>query len=209
MPYRQIVFDLDGTLIDTEYAILHSLQETIRTVTGSTIELSKLKFALGITGKDALEKLNIADIPFVLALWDKNMSTFRDTVRVFDGIEELLDTLTRSGYKLGIVTSKTRREFEDDFSRFGIHKYFRTVICADDTAEHKPSPAPLLKYMECAKASSSELLYIGDSAYDMKCARNANIDFALACWGASSVTIDADYYVKQPSDLLSVISSNR
>ena len=205
MKYKQIVFDLDGTLIDTENAILHSLRETLRTVTGNTIDLGELKFALGITGKDALEKLNIPDIPFALALWDKNMSTFRDTVHVFDGIGELLATLTRLGYELGIVTSKTRREFEDDFSGFGIDKYFGTIICADDTAEHKPSPAPLLKYMEVSKTSNRELLYIGDSEYDMKCAKNAGIDFALACWGASSGAIDAKYYLKKPSELLSVI----
>lgn len=72
MKYKQIVFDIDGTLIDTEYAVLHSLQETLRTVTGNTPELRELSFALGITGKDTLEKLHIPDLPFALDLWDQN-----------------------------------------------------------------------------------------------------------------------------------------
>jgi len=209
MKYKQIVFDVDGTLIDTEHAVLHSLQETIRTVTGNTIELRKLTFALGITGEDALEKLNITDVPFTLALWDRNMKKYSDTVCIFAGIIEVLDNLAQSGYQSGIVTSKTKVEFEHDFNRFGINKYFGTIICADDTAEHKPSPAPLLKYMRISKTNNQELLYIGDSAYDMKCAKNANIDFALAGWGAFSREIKADYCLEKPSDLLSIIIPNK
>lgn len=209
MRYKHIVFDIDGTLIDTEYAVLHSLQETVRTVTGKTPEIKELTFALGITGKDALEKLNFTDIPFALALWGIKMGKYSNTVRVFEGITELLDSLLQFGYESGIVTSKTREEFEHDFSRFSINKYFSTVICADDTSEHKPSPALLFKYMEISNTSNHELLYIGDSLYDMECAKKANIDFALACWGAFSRNITANYYLEKPTELLSILIPNQ
>lgn len=206
MKYKQIVFDVDGTLIDTEYAILYSLQETIKIVTGNTIELDGLSFALGITGEDALEKLNITDIPYTLALWDKNMSKYSDTVCVFEGIPELLDILTKSGYQLGIVTSRTSEELDHDFCRFDIYKYFSTIICADDTSEHKPSPAPLFKYMEVSKTNNRELLYIGDSTYDMECAKNANIDFALASWGSNlTEDISVTFRLSGPLNLLDII----
>ena len=65
------------------------------------------------------------------------------------------------------------------------------------------------EYRELSKASNHELLYIGDSVYDMQCARNAMVDFALACWGASSREIEADYYLEKPSDVLSVVHPNR
>ena len=100
MKYKHIVFDIDGTLIDTEYAILHSLQETVKTITGKIIPLDRLTFALGITGEDALKILSIHDIPAVLSLWDKNSEKFSDTVCVFEGISELLDALLGFGYKL-------------------------------------------------------------------------------------------------------------
>ena len=66
MKYKHIVFDIDGTLIDTEYAVLHSLQETIRVLSGREIPCAELIFALGITGIDALKKLEIKDISYAI-----------------------------------------------------------------------------------------------------------------------------------------------
>lgn len=210
MKYKQIAFDVDGTLIDTEYAILRSLQETVKTVTGRVFEMDSLKFALGIPGRDCLSMLNIneEDIPPALAMWDVNFNKYGDSISIFDGIPELLDALSHSGCEPGIVTSKTMEEFEHDFNRLEIKKYFRVVICADDTLEHKPHPAPLLKYIEVSKTDRRELLYVGDSKYDLKCARGADVDFALAAWGSSTAKTDALYYLRHPLDLLSIINSN-
>ena len=76
MKYKHIVFDIDGTLIDTEYAVLHSLQETIKGLSGREIPCSELRFALGITGTDALKKLAIKDTSYAIELWDKNMRNY-------------------------------------------------------------------------------------------------------------------------------------
>ena len=204
MKYRHIVFDIDGTLIDTEYAVLRSLQETVRVLSGREIPYSELTFALGITGADALKKLDIKNISYAAELWNKNMRKYADTVKVFDGITELLKNLLRLDCEMGIVTSKTREEFKQDFSHFNISHYFKTIVCADDTQRHKPNAAPLLKYLEISKADCRQTLYIGDSKYDSMCAENAGIDFALAVWGSRQTSIKADYFLKNPMDLLSL-----
>ena len=206
MKYKHIVFDIDGTLIDTEYAVLHSLQETIRALSGREIPCSELKFALGVTGIDALQTPDIKDISYATALWDKNMCKYADTIKVFDGITGLLKNLLSLDYKMGIVTSKTREEFTHDFCQFGISHYFKTIICADDTQEHKPNAAPLLKYVELSKTEHRKVLYIGDSKYDSISAENAGIDFALAVWGSHNKHIRADYFLERPADLLSFIA---
>ena len=82
MKYKHIVFDIDGTLIDTEYAVLHSLQETIKGLSGREMPCSELRFALGITGTDALKKLEIKDTSYALELWDKNMRNYTNTIKV-------------------------------------------------------------------------------------------------------------------------------
>ena len=137
------------------------------------------------------------------------MRNYTNTIKVFDGIIELLKNLLSLDYEMGIVTSKTRKEFAHDFCPFGISHYFKTIICADDTQEHKPNAAPILKYVELSKADHSKVLYIGDSKYDSKCAENAGIDFALAVWGSHNKHIKADYFLESPADLLSAITSEK
>ena len=86
------------------------------------------------------------DTSYAIELWDKNMRNYTNNIKVFDGIVELLKNLLSLDYEMGIVTSKTREEFTHDFCPFGISHYFKTIICADDTQEHKPNPAPILQH---------------------------------------------------------------
>ena len=205
MKYTHIVFDIDGTLLDTEYAVLHSLQDTLREMSDMDIPISDLTFCLGITGADALEILKIPDKETVLSRWEKNLSGYQDTIRIFPGLTRLLDALSARGYELGIITSKTKKEFEEEFCSSGIRDYFHHVVCSDDTTEHKPSPAPIQKYMEISGTAPAQLLYIGDTAYDKKCSEGAGADFALAVWGNSSGNVIAKYALERPSDLLNYL----
>ena len=86
MKYKQIVFDIDGTLLETEYAVLHSLQDTVKIMTGRDVKVEDLYFALGITGYDALVRLEIVDTNSALDIWDKNMRQYIDSVKVFEGM---------------------------------------------------------------------------------------------------------------------------
>ncbi len=205
MHYTHIAFDVDGTLVDTEYAVLHSLQDTIGTLTGQKPPLEELTFALGITGEDALKRLAVSDIPGTLALWIDYLRQYDDTTALFQGMEETLSALSQKGCRLGVVTSRVRDEFEKEFKRFPVRHYFDTVVCADDTEEHKPTAAPLLKYMELSGSSRSQILYVGDSRYDRECARNAGVDFALAGWGSHLKDCDAAYCLSTPTELTAII----
>lgn len=207
MRYQHLVFDLDGTLLDTEQAILASLRDTIRGVQGRELPEEALTFALGIPGADALAQLAVRDVPAALALWERELRQYAGSVRLFNGVQAMLEQAARRGYRLGIVTSKTRAEFRQEFVPFGVAGLFGTVICADDTREHKPHPAPLLAYLDRTGAQAGQLLYLGDSRYDCACAAGAGVDFALAGWGTREPGLPAAYRPAAPAELLPLLEA--
>ena len=202
MPYTHIVFDIDGTLIDTENAVLSALEDTLAELGRPCPARNDLKFALGIPGETTLAQLGIADTVTANRLWNGHLKKYISSVTVFLGIRSLLEELRAGGYRLGIITSKNRNEYAADFGPSGLAGYFDTVICVDDSPRPKPAPDPVLAYLERTGIRPDEMLYIGDTAYDAECARTAGVDFGLALWGCRSVRhIRAAGYFATPYDV--------
>lgn len=210
MGYTHVVFDIDGTLIDSEKAVLKSLQKTILEEKGIKESLDDLRFALGIPGKVALSKFEIEDLENVEEKWDKYLMEYFDEITLFDGIKEVVQELKLKGINLGIITSKTKKEYENEFIRFGIESYFDVIVCADDTLKHKPNSDPMDKYLQVTGAKREETIYIGDSIYDIQCSKNAGIDSALALWGAEdSDEFNSTYKLNKPKDILDILNKPR
>jgi len=207
MKYRHIVFDIDGTLTDTEMPALVSLADVIRAHKGVDVAPEELKFALGIPGVDAFRIIGFEEEHFAeyMAEWERGLRAFNDQIDIFPGGRELIAALMQRGVKLGIATSKTRDQYDKDFARFDEAAYFPVSITADDSETHKPTAGPLLRYMELTGARREEMLYVGDSIYDSQCAANAGVDFALAVWGAPDKSTPAMYRPESPMDLLGMI----
>ncbi|NNU75078.1 HAD family hydrolase [Clostridium estertheticum] len=204
--YNYIIFDVDGTLLDTEIAVLSSLQKLVSEELNKNYSFEDLKFALGIPGEVALNKLGITNILECSEKWNVYLKEYFHHVKIFDDIKESLVKLNEMGVSIGIVTSKTKEEFLNDFVPFGLSNYFKLVVCADDTEKHKPNPEPLLKFIELSEVDKSKTIYIGDTKYDLDCALGAGIDFALALWGAkSSIGIDANYILENPKQILDLV----
>lgn len=205
MGYQHIVFDVDGTLLDTETANLRSLQDTLLEITGQAPPLEALQFTMGIPGADALVALKLPDPDgSILKLWEGKLAGYHDLVRLFPGIPELIRELHRRGLGLGVVTSRTRQELDADFDRLDFAPLFRLTVCTEETPLHKPHADPLLYYMAKTGTSADAVLYIGDSPYDMQCAANAGVGFALAGWGAAEV-LPAPHVLQRPEELLELL----
>lgn len=205
MMYAHIVFDVDGTLLDSEKAILYSLSDLIYRIQGKRRDVSELRFALGQPGELILNQLEIDYNQFTGEIWNDCFKKHLGLIQIFEGIRPMLKELQESGVELGIVTSKTRREYQNDFYPLGIGDYFTTVICMEDSDSPKPSAAPMLKYLEITGVKKTDVLYLGDTIYDSQCALKAGVDFGLALWGCHSsaaLDIKATYYLKSPHDVL-------
>ncbi|MFZ7945975.1 HAD family hydrolase [Neobacillus sp. 19] len=204
--YNTIIFDVDGTLIDTEKAVLGSLQKVLRTDYDKVVPLEDLYFVLGIPGAKSLPQLGIRDIDRANERWNYYMKDFFHSIEVFSGIKDVLETLKGRDIVQGIVTSKTNEELINDFVPFGLSSYMTHTVCADDTERHKPNPEPILKFLEISGADQKKSIYIGDTVYDYECARDAGIDFGLALWGCKNhQNIQAKYKFKRPQDIIGVL----
>jgi HAD superfamily hydrolase (TIGR01549 family) len=204
--YNCIIFDIDGTILDTEIAVLSSLRKLVLEELNKNYSFEELRFALGIPGEVALNKLGITDISESNEKWNRYLKGYFRHVKVFDEIKDTLVKLNEMGVSIGIVTSKTKEEYINDFVPFGLTNYFRLVVCADDTEKHKPDPEPILKFIELSGADKSKTIYIGDTKYDMECAFSAGIDFALGLWGAKSlIGINANYILENPKQILGFV----
>jgi HAD superfamily hydrolase (TIGR01549 family) len=200
--YKFIAFDVDGTLIDTEAAILAALHQMLLEETGRDYAPEELHFALGIPTVVTLGRLGFTDIERAVQAWDRCSTRFSHLIRVFPGVVETLQQLRDLGVTTGIVTSRTRAEIAAEVAPLGILPYFAHIISADDTERHKPNPEPVLKFLELAGARPEDALYVGDTRYDSQCAAAAGVAFGLALWGCKDAGVPCRHRLGTPMNLL-------
>lgn len=206
--YNYIIFDVDGTMIDTEGAVLKSYQEIVFEEFGKKVSEEELSALYGVPSLPSLEKLGMKDLGKAYKRYFEILSGyFIEGVELFDGISDLLDELRRRNIPCSIVTSRNGEEVAKDATLQKLMHYFEIIISTDDTDKHKPEPDPILKLIELSGKDPSKMLYVGDTLYDCMCANSAGVKFALASWGAKQPeNIKADYVLGNPSDLLALVS---
>lgn len=203
--YTHLVFDIDGTLLNTEKIHFESLKRALKHVLGEDVVFPDLRFSFGIPGIRAMEILKLPDPEAAFREWDRTyLECIREMgVELFSGMKEVLEKLSKTKASLGIITSKSKEEYEGDSGRPALGDYFSCVVTASDTSRGKPYPDPMLEYLKRTGAKPEEVLFFGDSVYDMKCAKAAGVDGALALWGSLMPDeIEADYRLKDVEEIL-------
>ena len=203
--YKHLVFDIDGTIIDSAKINMLSLQETVKELRGDVMPLEDLYFSFGIPGVRAMEILGFPEPEKAVQVWIRNYSACAERLGMplFPGMREILERLREKGASLGIITSKLREEYDEHFEKQGLLELFPWVVTASDTPKGKPYPDPMLEYLRRTGAAPEEVLYFGDTAYDMDCARSAGVDHALVLWGCLSPEgIEATYRLERAEEIL-------
>ena len=207
MKYTDIVFDIDGTLVDNEKEVLATWQQTLRELFGKEYATDELGFVLGIPGETSMRKFGAADPEEAFRVWGKNFMNHKSDITLFPDMEETVSTLKKRGLELGMVTSRTRDELNNDYALGRIIDRFGTIVCVTDTANPKPHPDPLLTYLDKRHVMRQSVLYIGDSIYDARCAYAAGVDFGLAQWGGHPDLEDMvrKFIFRTPNEILGVV----
>jgi pyrophosphatase PpaX len=207
--YPVVLFDLDGTVIDSGAIILASMRHAAETVVGGEWADQELMKAVGGPGLEAqMVALDPDRVDELVRVYRAHNEPLHETLECCAGMEEVLAALRARGHRLGIVTAKRRLTADLAFARLPIEHLFETVVGGDETEHHKPHPAPLLLALDRLGASPEDAAYVGDSPFDMQAAKAAGLYAIGVSWGrihtAEKLT-DADVVVHRAEELLDLV----
>jgi pyrophosphatase PpaX len=184
MRFPVVLFDLDGTVIDSGAIILASMRHAAREVLGTEIPDEELMAAVGGPGLEAQMAAIAPDrVDELVSVYRAHNEPLHDELVCCAGMDDLLVRLKDEGRRLGIVTAKRRATVELAFARLPIEHLFETVVGGDETSRHKPDPEPLLLALERLGAVPREAAYVGDAPFDVKAAKAAGLFSVGVTWG--------------------------
>ncbi len=182
-----VLFDLDGTLIDTLGLIRESMRHATATVLGEPLPDDVLMHNVGIPLAAQMREFSAEHADALLAAYREHNDRVHDIlVSEYPDVEGGLERLSAAGMRMGVVTSKLRRVALRGLERFSLGRFFEVLVGSDDVDVHKPDPYPLVHAARLMGVEAAHCAYLGDSPHDMAAARAANMLAVGATWGVSS-----------------------
>ena len=180
-----VIFDLDGTVIDTGPLIADSFRHAVKTVLGKTIDdREMLAYVGGWSLREQMCRLAPDRSQELVEAYRAYNEPRHAGLEFCPGMHELLLALRAAGVRIGLATAKRRSTIEIAFRYLPqLEGLFDAVISADDTERHKPDPAPLLLALERLGAKPGDGAYVGDSPFDVEAARAAGLRAIAVTWG--------------------------
>ncbi len=212
MRFTTVLFDLDGTLIDSTRLIIESYHHTMRVHRGTTFPDSEWIAGLGTPLRVQFRRFteDPTEIERMIATYREwNLAHHDAMVRAFPGAVDTVRLLKTGGARLGIVTSKNRHGVGLGLTLCGLDGLFDAIVTSDDLAASKPDPAPVLAALTWLDAEPRSTLFAGDSPHDIASGRDAGTRTAACLWGpferACLAAEGPDYYLdsfRQLADLV-------
>ncbi len=213
MSLKAVLFDFDGTVVDSSRIVIDSWQHTYRTLRGEEGDERTIKRTFGETLMDAMEAAFPEVPPHVSAgiYRDYQLAQPDHHWTLFPGMREMIQELKDRGYLVAIITSRLRDTTWKVLEYFDMGELFDAVVTCNDTDSHKPDPEPALIGMEKLGVSPEECIFVGDSRLDIGCGHNAGMPAVLVSWTVSVEEADKvgifkpDYEMEKAEDLLDIV----
>lgn len=178
-----VLFDLDGTLVDTIEMIRTSMRHATATVLGKALPDAVLMKNVGVPLARQMREFSEEYADELLKVYREHNAEIHDAyIAEYPGVEAALGALSER-YRLGVVTSKSTPLAWRAVDHFGLRDYFELLVGSDDVDRHKPDPFPLLYAMEQLGTTPDRCAYVGDSPHDMAAALGAGALAIAALWG--------------------------
>ena len=187
--YKVIMFDWDGTLMDSTQSVIETIQETAREFNLVLPSDNEVKAVLGLPLVMMAEKLfGKIDLDHFAENYYCNYRKFANKANLFDDVKETLQALKKKGYLLTIATNKKRFELNKILDKLKIKDLFYTYRCGDDGFP-KPDPRMLLDILQELGFEADKGLMVGDTECDLMAARDAKVDCVAVVRGIRNLTI--------------------
>lgn len=210
--YQTVLFDLDGTLIDSVRLILDSYHHTLQVhgLPPRTDDewLAGLGTPLRVQFRDWSN--DPERIEAMIATYrDYNLAHHDQRITAYPGVVEMVTTIRRAGFRTGIVTSKNRAGAERGLRLIELEGTMEVIIGADDVENPKPHPEPVHKALGHLGGTPGQAVFVGDSLHDMHSGRAAGTATAAVLWGPfdrSHLEPSApDHWLEHPTDLVRLL----
>ncbi|OEF97884.1 pyrophosphatase [Desulfuribacillus alkaliarsenatis] len=211
MKYPYILFDLDGTLIDTNELILTSFMHALNKFHPNKFKREQVQEMMGKPLYDMMATFDpdIAD-DLVRVYREHNLEYHDQLVQSFPNVFEVVKELHDKGHKMALVTTKQRQAAMKGLTLFGLDAYMGATVCLDDTAAHKPDPEPLILAMQGIKAIPEKTIMVGDNPADILGAKNAGVTSCAVGWSMRGLEYltqyEPDYIINDMRELIEIVS---
>lgn len=211
LTFAYVIFDTDGTLVDTLELIVASYNYAVAELLGKKFGTAEVSGLFGPTMEKILAKIVPSKyLKAAVARYHEYYQLhFRDHARIYPGIHELLSALHRTGKKLAVFTGAGEQAAKVTLEQAGLSGFFSTVVTGDDVSQPKPDPHGLILAMRAIGASADQTIYIGDTREDVEASRSAGIRSAVALWGSGDSSrlraLKSDFIFRDPSEALEVL----
>lgn len=188
--FELIVFDWDGTLMDSAAAIVRAIQASAADLGLPVPSDARARHVIGLGLNDALHyavpELEESNYPRMVERYRHHYLSGDHQLALFDGTVELIAALRERGHLLAVATGKSRKGLERALSFSGLGEYFHATRCADECFS-KPHPAMLDELMAELGVEQASCLMIGDTTHDLQMAKNAGVAGLAVSFGAHPV----------------------
>ncbi|MDR3592364.1 MAG: pyrophosphatase PpaX [Negativicutes bacterium] len=214
MGYKGVLFDLDGTLLDTTDLIVKSFQYSFKKHYDREADIGVVKAYFGRPLRDALEVMAPGEVEEVLKTYrEYNLANHDRLAKSFAGVAEVIRDMYNDGVLMGIVTSKTHTTAVRGLKLFDMDRYFPVIIGFEQCRHHKPHPEPVQLAVAGLGLSPQECLMVGDSPFDLISARAAGVKTVAVRWSEvpwdDVMAAEPDYVIETMRDLVALVKENK
>jgi pyrophosphatase PpaX len=210
-----VLFDFDGTIMDTNEVVISSWQHAFTTLEGRPRPIREIMATMGEPISDTVKRIFPSGDPDeIISLYRSHQyANYESMISLFPGVKDLLDELLARSVKMSIVTNRLRETTIRGLAKYNIESYFGSIVCYNDAPKNKPEPEPAWRALAELGSKPEDALFVGDSQNDILCGASAGIKTVRVAWAVATDedhgddATSPDYIIDTPADLLTLIGT--